>query len=192
MCHTKQEQASQLIKYQQNVSCHINDAWIRPRRKKFESQDPSAFLSILITVLYAEVARNTNIKGWPLVCYHKRGFHWCLWLHPSSSPEQRGSQASSAAPSGPQACHRVPYKLTRVQQPLSWTAHPSVSGSGEWWSFTHSVCTHSRQRHCVSKGTQQLLCWHPSTRGHAAGWNWYCAARAECWNISFRSCVSTC
>lgn len=47
------EQASQLIKYQQNVSCHINDIWIGARRNKFESQDPSAFLTVLITVLHS-------------------------------------------------------------------------------------------------------------------------------------------
>lgn len=61
---------------------------------------------------------------------------------------------------------------------------------GSWndGKVTHSGYTHPRQGHYVSMGTQQLLCWHPSTCGHAAGWNWYRAARAECRNLFQELC----
>lgn len=167
MCLTQQEQASQLIKYQQNISCHINDTWIRVRRSKFESQDPSAFLTILITVLYTEIARNMNIKSWPPVCYHKRGFQWCLRLHLSSLLEPRGSQVSPAAHMGPQACPYVPYKLSHMLQVLlSWTIHPSASGSWEWCegSLTPVTATLSPdQRHYVSMGTHAFVLAPKST-----------------------------
>lgn len=191
MCHTKQEQTSQLIKYQQNVSCHINDTWIRPRRRKFESQDPSAFLTILITVPHTEVARNMNIKSWPLVCYHKRGFQWCLQLHLSSSLEQWGNQASSAAHMGPQTCPCLPHKLTRRQQVLlSWTSHPSVSAAWEWCECSLTLVTRTQTKaSCLHR--------HPAAFVLALKYAWPCsgvkhAARAECRIISFRSCVSTC
>ena len=62
MCHAKQEQASQLIKYRPNVSCHINDTWIGARRSKFESQESSAFLAVLITALHWSCLKHRHQK----------------------------------------------------------------------------------------------------------------------------------
>lgn len=176
MCHTKQEQASQLIKYQQNVSCHINDTWIRARRSKFESQDPSAFLTILITVLYTEVARNTNIKSWPPVCYHKR-----FSVMPAAASFFLAR--TTRKPGKLRSTHGTPVlSLCSIQAHTHATGttqldNPSFSLQivGMMWRFAHSgythtfsrpeaLCLHGHPRFCA--GTQAHMAMHWGETGN--------------------------
>lgn len=87
----------------------------------------------------------------------------------SSSLEQRGSQASSAAHVGPRACPCVPYKLPRMLQVLlSWTAHPSASGVWEWCegSLTPVTPTLSPDRGVLSPWALGRFC--AGTQAHMA------------------------